>query len=145
MCSYYNSSFLKKDRNYRNNTDIRLHDDSRHSFRNLKDANSCMFSWFITTSSLLICSWHYATPSQFVQEMYSIYSKSLLFTSTSCVQESFKLNKIITDKSIFLYWWFSFDLYYCLILGSTSNALHSSVKINFVHSLETGTSEKVLQ
>ena len=26
MCSYYNSSFFKKDRSYRNNTDIRLHD-----------------------------------------------------------------------------------------------------------------------
>ena len=29
---------------------------SRFSFRNLKDANLCMFSWHITTSSLLICS-----------------------------------------------------------------------------------------
>ena len=103
------------------------------------------FRDLLLTSSLLICSWHYATPSQFIQEMYSIYSKSLLFTSTSCVQESFKLNKVITDKSIFLYWWFSFDLYYCLILGSKSNVLYSSVKINFVLSLETGTSEKVLQ
>ena len=26
MCSYYNSSFFKKDRSYRNNSDIRLHD-----------------------------------------------------------------------------------------------------------------------
>ena len=47
------------------------------------------------TSSLLICSWHYATPSQFVQEMYSTYSKSLLFTSISYVQESFKLHEVI--------------------------------------------------
>ena len=103
---------------------------SRFSFRNLKDANSCMFSWCITTSSLLICSWHYVTLSQFVQEMYSIYSKSLLFTSISYVQESFKLKKWIMDKSVFLYWWFSFDLKYYLILGSTNNVLHSSVKEN---------------
>ena len=48
----------------------------------------------ITTSSLLICSWHYASLSQFVQEMYSIYSKSFLFTSISCVQERFNLNKV---------------------------------------------------
>ena len=33
-------------------------------------------------------------PAQFVQEMYSINSKSLLFTSISCVQESFKLNEV---------------------------------------------------
>ena len=26
MCSYYNSFFLNKDRSYRNNSDIRLHD-----------------------------------------------------------------------------------------------------------------------
>ena len=52
-----------------------------------------MFLWCITTSSLLICSWNYVNLSQFAQEMYSIYSKSLLFTSISYVQESFKLNK----------------------------------------------------
>ena len=134
MCSYCNSSFKKKHRTCKNNSNIgmmlirnivswkkkyRCSFDfllififwhSRFSFRNLKDANSCMFSWFITTSSLLICSWYYATSSQFVQEMYSNYSKFLLFTSISCVQKSFKLTKSITDKSIFLYWWFSFDL-----------------------------------
>ena len=38
-----------------------------------------------------------------------------------------------------------FDLYYYLILGSTNNVLHSSVKTNFVHSVESGTSEKILQ
>ena len=40
---------------------------SRFRFRNLKDANSGMFSWCITTSSLLICSRHEMTLSQFVQ------------------------------------------------------------------------------
>ena len=34
------------------------------------------------------------TLSQFVQWMYSIYSKSLLFTSIRYLQESFKLNEI---------------------------------------------------
>ena len=82
---------IKKDCSYRNNCGIRLHDGdlehslmkeknrssyvflpifmfchSRFRFRNLKDANSCMFSWCITTSSLLICSWHDMTLSQFV-------------------------------------------------------------------------------
>ena len=86
------AAFFKKDCSYRNNC-IRLHNTdlehslmkekknrclyvllpifmiwhSRFSFRNLKDANSCMFSWCITTNSLLICSWHDATLSQFVQ------------------------------------------------------------------------------
>ena len=41
------------------------------------------------TSSLLICPWHDVTLSQFVQWRYSIYSKSLLLTSISYVQESF--------------------------------------------------------
>ena len=67
---------------------------SRFSFRNLKDANSCMFSWCITTSSLLICSWH--------------DNQSLI--------------------SVFLCWWFSFDLQYYLILGGINNVLHTSVK-----------------
>ena len=48
------------------------------------------------------------------------------------------------DKSFFMYVWFSFDLYYYLILGATNNVLHSSVK-KIVHSVESGTSEKVLQ
>ena len=86
-------AFFKKDCSYRNNFVIRLHDvnlehslmnksknrcsyvflhifmfrHSRFSLRNLEDANSCMFSWCITTSSLLICSWHDMTLSQFVQ------------------------------------------------------------------------------
>ena len=34
------------------------------------------------------------TISQFVHEMYSIYSKSLLFTIISYVQQSFKLNEV---------------------------------------------------
>ena len=49
------------------------------------------------------------------------------------------------DKSVFLYWWFSFDLQYYLILGDTNNVLHFSVTKIFVHSVESGTSEKVLQ
>ena len=28
------------------------------------------------------------------------------------------------DKSVFLYWWLSFDLQYYLILGGTNNVLH---------------------
>ena len=32
------------------------------------------------------------------------------------------------DKSVFLHWWFSFDLQYYLILGGTNNVLHISVK-----------------
>ena len=49
------------------------------------------------------------------------------------------------DKSVFLYWWFSSDLEYYLVLGDTNNVLHFlAIKI-FVHSVESGTSEKVLQ
>ena len=33
------------------------------------------------------------------------------------------------DKSVFMYWWFSFDLQYYLILGGTNMVLHTSVKI----------------
>ena len=43
---------------------------------------------------LLICSWHDMTLSQFLQQMYGIYSKFLLFTSISYVQESFKLKEV---------------------------------------------------
>ena len=46
------------------------------------------------------------------------------------------------DKNDFLYWWFSFDLYY-LILGGANNVLHSLVK-NFVYTVKSGTSKKVL-
>ena len=53
--------------------------------------------------------------------------------------------KSVMDKSVFLYWWFSFDLQCYLILGGTNNVLHTSVKKIFVHSVESGTSEKVLQ
>ena len=82
ICSYHNSC------SYRNNCGFRLHAGdlkhkrkkknrssyvfllifmfcySRFRFRNLKDANSCMFAWCITTRSLLICSWHDTTLSQ---------------------------------------------------------------------------------
>ena len=49
------------------------------------------------------------------------------------------------DKSVFLYWWFSFDLQYYLISDGANNVLHFSVKNFFVHSVESGTNEKVLQ
>ena len=49
------------------------------------------------------------------------------------------------DQNVFLHWWFSFDLQYYLILGGTNNALHFSARKIFVHSVESGTSEKVLQ
>ena len=95
---------IKKDCSYRNNCCIRLHAGdleyslmkekkrssyvflliftfcySRFRFRNLKDANSCMFLWCITIRSLLFYFWHDMTLSQFVQYIYSIYSKYLLF------------------------------------------------------------------
>ena len=38
------------------------------------------------------------------------------------------------DESVFLYWWFSFDLQYYLILGGTNNVLNTSVK-NFLCTL----------
>ena len=49
------------------------------------------------------------------------------------------------NKSVFLYWWFSFDLQYYLILDDTNNALHFSVTKIFVDSVESGTNKKVLQ
>ena len=49
------------------------------------------------------------------------------------------------DNSAFIFWWFSFDLQYYLILGGTNNALHFPVTKIFVHSVESGTNEKVLQ
>ena len=52
--------------------------------------------------------------------------------------------KPIMDKNVFLHWWFSFDLYY-LILGGTNNVLNFSATKIFVHSVESGTSKKVLQ
>ena len=52
------------------------------------------------------------------------------------------------DKSVFLYCWFSFDLYY-LILGGTNNVLQTlfgqKKTTEFVHSVESGTNEKVFQ
>ena len=49
------------------------------------------------------------------------------------------------NKSVFLYWWFSFDLQYYLILDDTNNALNFSVTKIFVDSVEAGTNKKVLQ
>ena len=48
------------------------------------------------------------------------------------------------DESVFLYWWFSFDLYN-VVLVDTNNVLHFSVTKIFVPSVESGSSEKVLQ
>ena len=39
-----------------------------------------------------------------------IYSKSLLFASISYVKKVLSQTRSIMDKSVFLYWWFSFDL-----------------------------------
>ena len=47
-------------------------------------------------------------------------------------------------KSVFLCWWFSFDLYNYLILDGANNDLHSSIK-KIKHSVESGTSKKVLR
>ena len=49
------------------------------------------------------------------------------------------------DKNAFIYWWSSFDLQCYLILGGTNNVLPFSVTKIFVHSVESGTSVKVLQ
>ena len=73
--------------------------------------------------------------------MYNIYCKSLLLTSISYVQESFKLNEINHGKSVFLYWWFSFELWYYLILSGTNTVQHTSAEKFFVHSVESGTSK----
>ena len=68
--------------------------------------------------------------------MYSIYSKSLPFTSISYLQESFKLNEINHGKSVFLYWWFFFDQYCYLISGGKNTVLHTSVE-NFLCTLRS--------
>ena len=87
---YYNSWFFKKDCSFKKKFGIWLHDlgrshmkekngflyvllpifmfcHSRLRFKNLKDTNSCAISWRITTSSLLICSWHDMILSLIVQ------------------------------------------------------------------------------
>ena len=73
-----------------------------------------------------------------------MYSKSLLFTSISYVQERFKLNKR-NQSWIKLFFCIggSFDLQYYLILVGTNNVLHSSVEKYFVHSVGTGISENL--
>ena len=43
---------------------------SRFSFRNYKDANSCIFSRCITTMNLLICPRYDMALSQFVQKVF---------------------------------------------------------------------------
>ena len=74
--------------------------------------------------------------------MHYYNQQSLLFISISYVLEKFNFNKVM-DKSVSLYWWFSFDLSH-LVLGGANNVLHSSVKKG-LHFVEPGTSEKVLQ
>ena len=81
---------------------------SRFSFRNLKDVNSCMFSWCITNSSLTIFSWHDMTLSLFLQWMYSMHNKCLY---QLCARKFWvKWTKSIIDKTVPLYYWFSFEL-----------------------------------
>ena len=96
---------IKKDYSYRNNCGIRLHAGdiehnltkerknrssyvfllvfmfcySRFRFRNLEDANSRMFSWCITTRSLLICSFNLL-----IWLSASLYSKCTVFTVNFC-------------------------------------------------------------
>ena len=142
MCSYYNSYFFKKDCSYWNNCGVRLHDSnlehslikekknrcsyvllpifvfsySRFSLRNLKDANSYMFSWCITTNSLLICSWKMT----FIQYC-SWHDKCTEFAVNLYYFQVLALYKKVVERNqswwkCFLYWWFSFDLY--LILGA---------------------------
>ena len=75
--------------------------------------------------------------------LYSIYSKPLLFTNISYVQESFKLNEI-NYKSDFLYWWFSYTYNIIWFMWYKYCTVHYGMKI-FLNSVESGTSEKVLQ
>ena len=49
------------------------------------------------------------------------------------------------DKSVFLYWWFSFDLLFYLVLGGTNNVLHFWATTVFVHPVGSSTGEKILQ
>ena len=93
MYIYLIAAFLKKDCSYRNNCDIRLHDaDLEHSLTKKKiDVHMFFFSFLCSgipdfalgilkmlirvcfrdvlqpAKSLLICSWHDITLSQFVQ------------------------------------------------------------------------------
>ena len=78
--------------------------------------------------------------------MYSIY---LPFTSISYVQENFQLSKRNQSwiKLFFCIGGFplTYNIIYYLILGNTNNVLYPLVKNVFVHSVGSGTSEKVLQ
>ena len=49
------------------------------------------------------------------------------------------------DKNVFLYWWFSFDLLFYLVLGGTNNVLHFWATTVFVHPVGSSTGEKILQ
>ena len=167
MYSYYNSCFFKKDCSYRNNCGIRLHDgDLEHSLMKEKkrssyvflpifmfchskfrfrDDNLYMFSWCFTNSNLLICSWHDMNLSQFVQCMCSFYNKSLLFTSISYEQESFKFNEVKHGWKCFSL--FAIFLWPIILFGFRwhKDVLHFSVTKLLVRSVESDTSEKVLQ
>ena len=52
MCSYYNTSFLKKDRSYRNKSDIRLHDgDLEHCL--MGEKNRCSYDFLLILYSVI--------------------------------------------------------------------------------------------
>ena len=52
MCSYYNISFLKKDRSYRNKSDIRLHDgDLEHCL--MEEKNRCSYDFLLILYSAI--------------------------------------------------------------------------------------------
>ena len=66
---------------------------------------------------------------------------SLTIVIITIVQESFKLNEVNHGQKCF----FFIGGFPYLILGDTNNVLHFSVIKFFVYSVESGTSEKVLQ
>ena len=112
---------IKKDWCYRNNCGIRPHDGylehslmkknrssyvflpifmfcySKFIFRNLKDANSCMFSWYITTSSLWAV---YFFPGM-IWLSASFVSKRKIFTVNLCnLQVLASTRKIYVKRSL---------------------------------------------
>ena len=110
------TAFLKKDCSYRNNGGIRLHDaDVEHSLMKEKKIDVHMFFFPFLCSGIpdlalgilkMLIRVSFRDGLQpavywFVPGMiwlspssYSIYSKSLLFTSIRYLQDSFKLNEI---------------------------------------------------
>ena len=116
MCSYYNSCFFKKDCSYRNNFGIRLHDGylehnfmkeqnacsyvflpifmfwpPRFSFRNPKDANSCMFLWCILQPAV-----YWFVPGM-IWLSSSLYSKCTVFTVNICYLQVLAMYKKVAS------------------------------------------------